>query len=291
MRFGISFANLAPFNTPAEAVEMARAAEEAGFESLWTVEHIVWPSSYSSAYPYSSSGKMRGDPATSIPDSLIWLSWVGAQTSRIRLGTGILILPQRNPLITAKALATLDDLSGGRVEAGIGVGWLREEFEALGVPFERRGARTDEYIEAMRTVWSQDGAAFDGEFVRFTDANVNPKPKRREISITIGGHSAAAARRAGRLGDGLFPGRTDIAHLSELFGIAQETAVQNDRDPNEIMLSAGLRLGRPSDVSRTIDELTDLGVTRLVVPGFALRRPDLETAMGQMAELIAAHSQ
>ena len=112
MRFGISFANLAPFNTPAEAVEMARAAEEAGFESLWTVEHIVWPSSYSSAYPYSSSGKMRGDPATSIPDSLIWLSWVGAQTSRIRLGTGILILPQRNPLITAKALVEFPPWAG-----------------------------------------------------------------------------------------------------------------------------------------------------------------------------------
>src|SRR5437667_6865553 len=156
MKFGLMFANAGPWSLPDNAAAMAAAADEFGIESLWTVEHVVVPKDYSSQYPYSSSGRMPGPEESPIPDPLIWLTWVGAATTTLRLATGILILPQRNPVILAKELATLDVLSKGRVELGVGVGWLREEFDALGVPFEGRGARTDEYIEALRTLWRDE---------------------------------------------------------------------------------------------------------------------------------------
>lgn len=289
MKFGIVFANSWPFNQQEKAVQLARAAETAGFDSLWGVEHVIWPESYKSVYPYSRSGKMAGDSSTAIPDPLIWLAWIGARTSRIRLGTGILILPQRNPLIVAKALATIDDFSGGRVEAGIGVGWLREEFEALGVPFERRGLRTDEYIAAMRTVWSQDNASFSGEFVNFAGVNVNPKPQAKGIPITIGGHSVAAARRAGRIGDGFFPGRATFDELKSLFAVVRRSAEEHGRNPDSILLSTAHPLGIFDDTERRLEELAALGVSRVIVPAFMLVRPDLDTVMARMTDVIARY--
>ena len=287
MKFGLSFANAWPFNTPATAVAVAQAAEAAGFESLWTVEHVVWPESYESVYPYSRSGKMAGDSSVAIPDPLVWLSWVGAQTTRIRLGTGILILPLRNPLVLAKALATLDDFSAGRVEAGVGVGWLEEEFVALGVPFADRGGRTDDYIEAMRAVWATDDASHSGEFARFEGVSVNPKPVARSIPVTIGGHSPAAARRAGRLGDGFFPGRSDPDDLRRLFADVRGAARRQGRDPDSILLSAGMPRGGVDNPQQAVEVLADLGVHRAIMPAFMVTRPDLETGMGRAAEVIA----
>ena len=138
MDFGIMFAHTGPFATPDGATAMGRAAEDAGFESVWTVEHVVVPSGYESEYPYSSSGKMPGWETTDITDPIVWLTWVAAHTTTLNLGTGILILPQRNPLILAKSCATLDVLSRGRLRLGVGVGWLEEEFDAIGVPFAKR---------------------------------------------------------------------------------------------------------------------------------------------------------
>ncbi len=147
MKFGIAFANILTFADRDGLVTLAQGAEASGFDSLWTVEHVIYPEGYESAYPYDPSGKMAMDSSTPMPDPLLWLAFVAAATETLRLATGILILPQRNPLVLAKEVATLDHLSGGRVDLGIGVGWLEEEFDALGVPFARRGARTDEYIE------------------------------------------------------------------------------------------------------------------------------------------------
>ncbi|MEC9394260.1 MAG: TIGR03619 family F420-dependent LLM class oxidoreductase, partial [Actinomycetota bacterium] len=175
MKVGIGFANIGPFGTAEGGVAMARAAEEAGIDSLWTVEHVVYPDDYGSTYPYDESGRMAMAPDTDLTDPLTWLTWVGAQTSTIRLATGILILPERNPVVLAKQLGTMDALSGGRVELGIGVGWLREEFDALGIPWERRGARTDEYLAAMRTLWGGNSVSFDGDFVSFDGVSSNPK--------------------------------------------------------------------------------------------------------------------
>src|SRR5437588_6397741 len=171
MKFGVMFANVGPYVEPDMAAAFGRIAEEHGIESLWAVEHVVVPADYQSQYPYSPSGRMPGPEESPIPDPLIWLTWVGAATTTLRLATGILILPQRNPVILAKELATLDVLSKGRVELGVGVGWLREEFDALGVPFEERGARMDEYIAAMRALWERGEDTYRGRFVDFHSAN------------------------------------------------------------------------------------------------------------------------
>ncbi|MEC8977168.1 MAG: LLM class F420-dependent oxidoreductase, partial [Actinomycetota bacterium] len=201
MKFGVMFANTGPFVEPDAAVELAQAAEAAGCESIWTVEHVVVPAGYTSQYPYAKDGRMPGGREDfDIPDPLIWLSYVAAATENIRLGTGVMILPQRNPLVTAKAVATLDRLSKGRMILGIGSGWLEEEFDALGVPFERRGDRTDEYLQAMRTAWSDERASFNGDFINFNEVYSRPQPVDRHVPIIVGGHSKRAARRAGQFG-------------------------------------------------------------------------------------------
>ena len=217
MKFGIAFANTGLFADPEPAGELARVAEEAGFESIWTVEHVIWPEQYSSQYPYHPSGKMPGNPSTPIPDPLIWLTWIAANSTRLRLGTGILLLPERNPLIVAKEIATLDRLSGGRMELGIGVGWLEEEFDALGVPFAARGRRTEVYVEALHALWGGDSVSYASEFVSFSGVSSNPKPVQDRVPITIGGHTRVAARRAGRMADGFWPGRGSIDEMGALF--------------------------------------------------------------------------
>lgn len=289
MKFGIGYASAFPFNAPDTAEALATAAEGAGFESLWTIEHVVVPETYDSLYPYSRSGKMAGDHRVDIPDPVVWLAWVGAVTSRIRLGTGVLVLPQRNPLVTAKALATLDFFSEGRVEAGVGVGWLREEFDALGVSFEDRGPRTDDYIRAMRAVWAGDAASYSGTHASFERVSVNPKPVAGTIPITIGGHTRAAAARAGRLGDGFFPGRAAEDELADLFRIVRESAEKAGRDPDEIVLSSGIPRAGYERLDETVARYAGLGVSRIIMPGFMLARPDLETGVGRMADVIARH--
>jgi len=297
VKVGIAFANIAGFGTGEGAAELACAAEAAGVESLWTVEHVIFPSGYRSAYPYDDSGRMPMTPDTPLTDPLIWLTWVAAQTSTIRLGTGILILPERNPVVLAKEVATLDALSGGRVELGIGVGWLREEFEALGVPWERRGARTDEYMGAMRTLWGGDEVSFDGEFVSFEAVSSNPKPTNGTVPIIVGGQSEAAARRAGRIGDGFFPGKGDLAPLLATMGRAAEEA---GRDPAEIEVTwsdldnilgddpvrvkRGGNLKTWSDLEILGDDpvgaaerLREAGIDRLAVPSIMFMRDPVST--------------
>ncbi len=259
MKFGLRYCNTGRYVDPAEAIELVQAGEAAGFESAWTVEHTVVPSGYRSAYPYASSGRMAGGVEDlPLPDPLIWMAYVAAATSRINLGTGILILPQHNPVITAKQVATLDHLSGGRVLLGIGVGWLREEFEAIGAPFADRGRRTDEYVAAMRELWSADRPSFQGEFVRFEAAYCRPRPVRGTVPVIVGGHSRAAARRAGRLGDGFFPARGAPA---ELIALVRASAVEHGRDPDALEITASL----PGDLDQ-IPELARAGVARVLVP-------------------------
>jgi len=260
MKFGLRYCNLGRYTEGRAAVELAQAAEAAGFESLWTVEHVVVPNGYRSRYPYSETGRMgAGLEDFPIPDPLVWLSFVASATRTIKLGTAILILPQRNPVVTAKAVATLDSMAGGdRVLLGIGVGWLAEEFASLGVPFEDRGARTDEYVAAMRALWSQERATFKGRFVTFEDVFCRPLPPSRRIPIIVGGDTKAAARRAGRLGDGYFPARTPSPELLDEMRAAATAAGRNPRDV-EITVAA------PPDVA-AIEALARQGVTRVAVP-------------------------
>jgi probable F420-dependent oxidoreductase len=259
MKFALRYCNTGRYVEAKEAVALAQAAEAAGFESLWTVEHTIVPAGYASAYPYDPSGKMAGGRNDiPLPDPLIWMGYIAAATSRIKLATGILILPQHNPVITAKQVATLDHLSGGRILLGVGVGWLEEEFAALGVPFAERGARMDEYIAAMRELWSAEAATFKGRFVAFERAYCRPQPLNKSVPIILGGHSEAAARRAGRLGDGFFPARGAPA---ELIAVARKAAEVAGRDPDKLEISASL----PDDLSE-LEAMRKLGVTRVLVP-------------------------
>ena len=290
MKFGVMFANVGPMAYPEGAVAIAQAAEAGGFESLWTVEHTIVPAGYQSAYPYSDSGRMPGPEDSDIPDPLIWLTYVAASTSTIRLGTGILILPQRNPIILAKEVATLDRMSGGRVELGVGVGWLEEEFDALGIPFNDRGARTDDHIAALRALWTQDQASHHGTHSSFSGAISRPQPTQARIPIVIGGHSKAAARRAGRLGDGFFPGRGSHEDLAALLEVMRATAVEHGRDPDAIEITAG---GNGALGSKALDEvkaLADLGVSRVIVPPLAFDPEGQRTAFARYGEDVIARS-
>ena len=282
MKFGLAFANTGPFSDGAGAATMARAAEAAGFESLWTVEHVVVPSGYESSYPYDPSGKMPGGEEFAIPDPLVWLGFVAGATSSIRLATGILILPQRNPVVLAKEVATLYHLSGGRVELGIGVGWLEEEFDAIGVPFAERGKRTDDHIAAMRALWTEDKATHHSPFTNFDDCISLPHPAQGSIPIHVGGHTDVAARRAGRLGDGFFPGKGEPEELARLFEVVRRTAEEHGRDPATIELTTGAA-GMGADA---VAQLAELGVDRAIVPAFAFWRDPEESLARYGDEVI-----
>ncbi len=259
MKFGLRYVSTGRYVEPAQAIELAQAAEAAGFESLWTVEHTVVPGGYGSAYPYDDSGKMAGGrDDIPLPDPLIWMAYVAAVTERIKLATGIMILPQHNPVTVAKQVATLDYMSGGRILLGIGVGWLKEEFDALGVPFEARGRRTDEYMGALRELWGAEKPTFDGEFVNFKDAYCRPQPVNGSVPIIVGGHSKAAARRAGRLGDGFFPAR---GASKELFDLARAAASEAGRDPDKLEITVSM-----PETLDDIPELSAAGVNRILVP-------------------------
>ncbi len=268
MQFGIMFANSVGIEA-ADATAIAQAAEAGGFRTIWTVEHVVVPSGYQSVYPYASSGKMAGGvEAFDIADPLIWLSWVAAKTTTIELGTGILIATQRNPLITAKEVATLDRLSGGRVRLGVGVGWLREEFDALGVPFEARGRRLDDYIAAMRELWTGEKVSHHGEFVDFTDCYSLPRPAGPTVPIVIGGHTEVAARRAGRLGDGFFPGSAGADEIASLVEVMKRAADEAGRDGDAIDVYA-MAASRPGPkLDARIEALIEVGVDQTIVPTF-----------------------
>lgn len=269
MKFGLAFANTGPFVEPAAAAAMGQAAEAAGIDSVWTVEHVIVPKEYESSYPYSANGKMPGTHDSPIPDPLIWLTWVGAATTTLKLATGIVILPQRNPAVLAKEVATLDQLTQGRMVLGIGVGWLEEEFDALGIPFEKRGARTDEYMQALRTLWDSDDASFDGEFVNYDGISMNPKPHTGTVPIHVGGHSKRAARRAGELGDGFFPGKGNIA---ELVDVVQQSAADAGRDATAIEITASHPGLFGDDPAAAVEEAASWGVDRLTIPAFFFAR-------------------
>ena len=278
MKFGLRYCNTGKYVDPSLALELVQAGEEAGFESAWTVEHTIVPAGYESAYPYSPDGKMAGGVEDfPLPDPLIWMAYVASATSRIKLATGILILPQHNPVITAKQVATLDHLSGGRMLLGIGVGWLREEFDAIGAPFDDRGPRTDEYIAAMRTLWQDEKPTFHGDFVNFDGAYCRPQPVNGTVPIIVGGHSRPAARRAGRLGDGFFPARGAPA---ELFSLARQSAAEAGRDPDALEITVSM----PDDLE-DLNELANLGVGRVLVPVSPMA--GLKTAIANPNEALA----
>jgi probable F420-dependent oxidoreductase len=261
------FANGARAAEPDHALAVATAAEALGFDSLWAVQHVAIPAANQSPYPFSDNGTVPGGASVAVPDPLVWLAWVGAATTTIRLATDVLILPQQHPLVVAKQVATLDRLTGGRVILGVGAGWLRDEFDALGAGFDRRGARMDEAIAVLRQAWAPGASDHYGDEIRFDSVHIEPKPAST-IPIVVGGHSAAAARRAGRLADGFFPLECQGDHLRRLAVIMRQAADEAGRDPDRVEIT----VDAPSDAAEA-DAQAEVGVARVVV-----NAPDVPTA-------------
>src|ERR1700752_296631 len=189
MKFGLFACNMGPCADPKVAARVARAAEAAGFESLWAGEHVVLPDPQSPPSPLP--------PLAAILDPTVALTFLAAHTTKIRLGTGIIILPQRNPLVLAKELASVDVVLNGRLIFGLGIGYLKAEFDALGIPFDSKGARSMEYLQAMQAVWTQEQPAYQGKFVSFSKIQAKPQPVQKpHPPVVIGGHTPEAFRRA-----------------------------------------------------------------------------------------------
>ncbi|HEY3845344.1 MAG TPA: LLM class F420-dependent oxidoreductase [Acidimicrobiales bacterium] len=203
MKFDLWMPTASPMTTFDLLEAVATESEARGISTLWVGEHVVLFEEYASSYPYAADGRIPAPPGSGLLDPIVTLSYLAARTKTVRLGTAMLLLPQRNPVYTAKEISSLDWLSGGRVDLGVGVGWLKEEFEALGVPWERRGARTDEYIEVLRTLWCDDTSSFSGATYTLPDCEMFPKPLQQPYPpIHIGGETDAALRRAARVGQG-----------------------------------------------------------------------------------------
>lgn len=265
---------------PAWMAAFARHADEVGFESLLAVEHVAVPVGYQSRYPYSDTGRMPLPEGCELPDPLDLLAWLAARTHHLRLGTGILVLPEHHPLQLAKRCATIDRLSGGRLFLGVGVGWLREEVAALGIDPDERGTRTDEGIEALRVIWREDEPSFAGRHFAFGPVRSQPKPVQDGIPILVGGHSPAAARRAGRLGDGFFPLGVAGELLDRRWAQVQAAAVVAGRDPATVTLTLGGLLGEDAAITDAVER----GAERVVL---STRTADLDELRHAMDAAVA----
>jgi len=272
---------------PAWMTGFARHAEAVGFESIVLVEHAVVISRRADPYPYSATGDFPLHDGCVIPDPLDLLAFLAASTTTLGLATGVLVLPEHHPVVLAKRLATIDQLSGGRVRLCVGVGWMREELEACGIDFATRGRRTDETIDAMRALWAPDdadGASFHGEFFDFDHAFSNPKPVGSGgVPIHIGGHSDAAARRAGRRGDGFQPLGLRGPELAAKVTLMRRSAEAAGRDPNRLELSLGAALS--TTTLETVEQAIELGAQRLVVS------PSQSTDLGEVCDEMSAFVQ
>ena len=263
MRLGLHALGIGAGAQRAVIDTVAAAAETAGFDTLWAGEHVVMVDQSSSRYPYSADGQIAVSSTVDWLDPMVCLSFAAAATSTIGVATGVLLLPEHNPVVVAKQAATLDQLSDGRLTLGVGIGWSRDEFDALGVPFARRGSRTREYVAAMRAIWRADVASFQGEFVRFDRIRVNPKPFRDgRIPVVLGGNSDAALRRVAAWGDGWYGFYLpDIATVTERVSFLRDRCRQVGRDPAELSLAVAMRSPQPDDVGA----LGDLGIDELVL--------------------------
>jgi probable F420-dependent oxidoreductase len=249
-------------------IGMAQLAESLGFESVWTFEHAIVPNDYESKYPYSPTGKMGAAPDTNFVDPLIALTAIAAQTKTIRLGTGVNILSQANPLYLAKQAASLDFVSNGRFELGVGIGWLREEFQAAGTPFERRGERFDDYVQAMRKIWSGETVEHKSDFLDWTGFKSYPVPIQKPFPVVIGGTKGKAFERTARYGNGWFAPTASTEDLAPMLGQLDKACTEVGRDRAEIEVSA-MWFPNAEDLS-DVEKYAEMGVGRLIVPVPAL---------------------
>jgi probable F420-dependent oxidoreductase len=308
MKYGFTMPGRGSLATPERLGIIARKGEEFGFDALLTGDHILVPKNISSPYPYTEGGEFPGSSSGESMEQITLLSYIAGQTSKIRLVTSVLIVPHRNPLIAAKSLATLDVLSGGRLVVGVGVGWMREEFEALGLPpFEERGAVTDEYIRAFKVLWTEDSPHFEGKYISFDDITFLPKPVQKpHPPIWVGGESRPALRRTAELADGWYPLGSNptfpMGTLDELqAGLDRlaQYAQRFDRDPKtietiyrthrfELTKDAGGAdrlpfVGDADQIAGDIRLYQDMGVTTMIWD-FLRQTDDLDQMLGLMED-------
>lgn len=288
MKFGFHGINLGPLATPEAVRQIVTTAEKHDIDSIWAGDHVINATRISSQYPYSPTGTFPLEPSELVLEPLMFMAFLAGQTSKIQIGISVLIVPYRNPVVTAKAISTLDFLSHGRVIVGMGSGWMKEEFDALGVPYAERGKQTDEYIHIFKELWTKEAPSFQGTYHQFSNITCYPQPVQKPYPpIWIGGNSKRAMRRALELGDGWQPGwsRPDqLAHELEEF---KRVAERIGRDPQKVELSllrpiqildksAQTRralIGTPEEVAEDIRQYQKLGVTHLL---FAFKTRRLE---------------
>jgi probable F420-dependent oxidoreductase len=282
MKFGLIPVNIG-VETVQQMVGIAQLAESVGFESVWTFEHVIVPLDYHSKYPYNDSGKMGAAPETNFFDPLIALTAIAVNTKKIRLGTGVNILSQTNPLLLAKQTASLDRISGGRFMLGVGIGWLQEEFVAMGVPFEKRGARFDDYVEAMRKVWSGDVVEHDSEFLDWHGFKSYPLPVQKPMPVIIGGAKGKIFERIAKHGDGWFAPITDPAELGKALAELKSVCKNVGRNYTDIEITT---MWAPEAGLDTIKRLEELGVARVTT--FAVGGADPVGAIKKIGEDVIA---
>jgi probable F420-dependent oxidoreductase len=277
MKLGLFGINLGPCAAPEGAARVARAAEAAGLESLWTGEHVVLPDPQAPPSP--------SPPEMPFLDPTVALTYVAAATERIRLGTGIIILPQRNPLVLAKELASLDVLSRGRLLFGFGIGYLEPEFRALGIPFTEKGPRAEDYLAAMIAVWTQEKPAHAGRFAAFSGIQAMPRPVQRpHPPIVASGMTRASLRRAVRLADGWYGFALDLAATAQCIAGLRAAAAELGRPAGKGALEISVTPRERLDAS-LVERYSEIGVDRLIVfhPGAtvddALRSVDATAAL------------
>lgn len=281
MRVGLFLPSVSPVATPEFLAAYAGAAEEAGFSSIWIGEHVVFLDEYASSYPYADDGRLALPADNGMLELFSTLAYLGGVTERIRLGTAVCLVPQRNPVYTAKEVSTVDWLTGGRLDFGIGIGWLREEFAVLHAPFEARAARTRDYVAVMKSCWTDEVSSYDGEHYTLPPCRMYPKPVQApHPPVYFGGETDPALRRVAQLGDGWhgFNHRPDSAGRSvqrlERF-LAEEGRSLGDVD---ITIGAYLQPVEAADLAA----YRDAGVDQLVLTGFAV---DAEGARATIAKL------
>ena len=270
--------------SPEYIAAAAAMVEKLGYDSFWVPEHVLFFPEYESKYPYSEDGRIQGDPR-SLLDPLTALTYVAANTSKIRLGTGICLVPQRNPVYTAKQVADLDYLSGGRVDFGIGIGWLKEEFNALGVPWTDRAGRTEECIGVMKTLWCDELSSYQGKYFSFEAAYQNPKPVQRpHPPLIFGGESRAALKRVATLGQGWFTFNVTPESLAHGIDILQPLLEEQGRTISDISIS--VTPDRKHINQESLKRFEELGAEQIILPLFANNTDKLEGKATRYLELM-----
>ncbi len=282
MEIGCHLPVYGPAATREALTLFARRAESLGYDSLWVSDHVVIPWEIRSRYPYNATGDFPLSPSTDFLEPLAVMALVAGITSRIRLGTSVLVLPHRHPVLTAKMLATVDHLAPGRVILGAGVGWMKEEIELFGVKHERRGAWSDEAIRVMRACWHDDRVSFKGEFFSFDNLGVRPRPANGTIPIWIGGHTERALARVATLGDGWHAAFPSAEKMRDGIAALKKACAKEGRDPATLTISA--RVGLPA--RKSADELiTELRALRDLGVGHVI----LESRMRDLPEMIQTY--